>query len=84
MGCRHCLEKSPVGNATIPTGLLSLQACNKFMKRIVTFMWHSNDMFHYISKAYERNKCSFRNLMKHVIRMPHKCHNSFHEFITRL
>ncbi len=33
-----------------PTGLLNLKR-KKFMKKIVTFMWYSNDTFYYMFKA---------------------------------
>ncbi len=35
-----------------PTGLLKLTSvANLGEKKIVTFTWHSNDMFHYVLKA---------------------------------
>ena len=37
--------------SSFPTGLLNLQLRNKFTNKNVTFMWYSNDVFHYVFKA---------------------------------
>ncbi len=34
-----------------PDGTLKLTSGTNLRKKIVTFMWHSNDAFHYVSKA---------------------------------